>query len=191
MADELPILGFATQDAFEQWLETNHSTAKGLWLKIAKKASGIPSVFYEEALDAALCFGWIDGQKRPYDDDHWLQRFTPRKAHSRWSQRNCDKVDALIISGAMRAAGLREVKEARADGRWSAAYSGQRTATVPDDLAEALAANPAAEVFFATLDSTNRYAFLYRLGTAKRTETRARRIEQYVTMLAEHRKIYN
>ena len=190
MATDLPTLPFATVGEFERWLETNHDAAAGLWLKIAKKDSGIPSVTYPEALDVALCFGWIDGQKRPFDGNHWLQRFTPRKARSRWSKINCDKVDALVERGAMRAAGLREVEAAKADGRWDTAYAGQRTASVPDDLAEALAANEPAAAFFATLDSTNRYAILYRVGDAKRPETRARRITQFVAMLAEGRKLH-
>ncbi|ETK34734.1 hypothetical protein MPTA5024_17665 [Microbispora sp. ATCC PTA-5024] len=138
----------------------------------------------------ALCFGWIDGQKAKFDDEHWLQRFTPRRPGSRWSKVNRDKVTALVNEGRMRPSGLLEIQRAKEDGRWDAAYDGSRTATVPEDLARALAENPAAEEFFATLDSRNRYAVLYRVQDAKKPETRARRIEQYVSMLAEQRKIY-
>jgi uncharacterized protein YdeI (YjbR/CyaY-like superfamily) len=188
--DDLPVLAFATAAEFEDWLAASHATSAGLWLKIAKRGCGHPSLTYDEALDAALCWGWIDGQKRALDESWWLQKFTPRRAASPWSQRNRDKMAALTAAGRMRPPGLAEVERAKADGRWDAAYAGQRTATVPDDLAAALAANPAAAAFFDTLDRTNRYAVLYRVQEAKRPETRARRIEKFVAMLAAGEKLH-
>ncbi|WP_228637638.1 YdeI family protein [Microtetraspora sp. AC03309] len=189
-AKDLPVIEFPSGDAFEEWLEQEHDRSDGLWVKIAKKDSGIATVSYGEALDVALCFGWIDGQKAAFDETHWLQRFTPRRARSRWSKINCDRVVGLAELGLVRPAGLREIERARADGRWDAAYVSQRTATVPDDLRVALDASPAAAEFFATLDSRNRYAVLHRVGDAKKPETRARRIAKFVAMLAEQQKIY-
>ncbi|MCC5574838.1 YdeI/OmpD-associated family protein [Microtetraspora sp. AC03309] len=186
----MPVIEFPSGDAFEEWLEQEHDRSDGLWVKIAKKDSGIATVSYGEALDVALCFGWIDGQKAAFDETHWLQRFTPRRARSRWSKINCDRVVGLAELGLVRPAGLREIERARADGRWDAAYVSQRTATVPDDLRVALDASPAAAEFFATLDSRNRYAVLHRVGDAKKPETRARRIAKFVAMLAEQQKIY-
>ncbi|GAA1415968.1 YdeI family protein [Catellatospora coxensis] len=190
MATDAPMLTFVDADAFEQWLAAQPADSAGVWLKLAKKASGVPSVDYPQALDVALCHGWIDGPKAGVDDVYWLQKFTPRRARSRWSKINRDKAAALIASGRMRPGGLAEIERAQADGRWDAAYDGMRTAEVPDDLAEALAANPEAQRFFATVDRQNRYAILHRVQEAKRPETRARRIAQYVAMLAEGRKIY-
>ena len=190
MPDDLPILAFETPAAWEAWLAEHHATAPGVWLKLAKRGSGHASVTYAEALDVALAYGWIDGQKGRSDADWWLQRFTPRRPSSRWSQVNRDKALALIEAGRMQPAGMREVERARADGRWDAAYASQRTMTVPDDLRAALDANPAASAFFATLDGANRYAVLYRVQDAKRPETRARRIEQYVAMLAAGEKLH-
>jgi uncharacterized protein YdeI (YjbR/CyaY-like superfamily) len=184
------MLGFASPVEWETWLAGAHDTSPGIWLKLAKKESGLASVTYAEALDVALCYGWIDGQKDSLDTTYWLQKFTPRRRRSRWSKVNRDKALALIAAGRMRPAGLREVEAARADGRWDAAYESQRGITVPPDLAAALAANADAAAFFGTLDSRNRYAMLYRIGDAKRPETRARRIAQFVEMLAEGRKIY-
>ena len=182
-----PVLPFASAAAWEAWLEASHETASGVWLKIAKKASGIPTVTYAEALDVALCFGWIDGQKRSFDERFFLQRFTPRRPRSLWSQRNREHVERLVAEGRMRPAGQREVDAAKADGRWDAAYAPASTATVPDDLRRALDADPAAAAFFATLSSANRYAILWRIETAKRPETRARRIATSVEMLREGR----
>lgn len=191
MPIELETLAFASARAFEAWLTEQHGTAPGLWLRIAKAGTGLPSVTYPEALDVALCFGWIDGRKgSDPDPGWWIQRFTPRAARSRWSRVNRAKAEALMAAGRMRPAGLREVERARADGRWDAAYAGQATAEVPDDLAAALAANEAARAFFATLDGRNRYAILYRIQDAKRPETRARRIDQFVAMLADHRTLH-
>jgi uncharacterized protein YdeI (YjbR/CyaY-like superfamily) len=188
---DLPVLPFESRDAWEAWLAEHHATSPGIWLKIAKKDSGIATVSYSEALDTALCYGWIDGQKNKFDGDHWIQRFTPRRPRSKWSKINCDRVAALVKHGKMRQAGRREVERAKADGRWEAAYQGQRTAQVPDDLLQQLAANERAREFFATLSSSNRYAILYRLHEAKKPETRARRLQQYVTMLSEGKKFHD
>jgi uncharacterized protein YdeI (YjbR/CyaY-like superfamily) len=188
--DDLPILPFPSQRPWEEWLEANHAQSRGVWLKIAKKASGIETVSHAEALDVALCFGWIDGQRGRLDDEWFLQRFTPRRPRSRWSQINRDKVERLIADGRMRPAGQSEIDRAKQDGRWDAAYAGQRTIEVPPDLQRALDAQPNAKEFFATLDSANRYAVLYRIHDAKRAETRARRIEKFVAMLARGEKIH-
>ena len=186
----LAVIALADQGAWQEWLEENHRGSPGIWLKIARKGSGIDTVSYDEALDAALAYGWIDGQRAGHDDRFYLQRFTARGPRSRWSRRNRDKATALIEQGRMKPAGLEQVERARADGRWDAAYAGQRTATVPADLQRELDANPAAREFFATLDSANRYAILYRVEEAKRRETRARRIEKFVAMLAAGEKIH-
>jgi uncharacterized protein YdeI (YjbR/CyaY-like superfamily) len=187
---DLPVLGFSDPQAWESWLSREHERSPGIWLKIPKKGSGCPGVSYAEALEVALCFGWIDGQKGALDDDYWRQRFTPRKPASRWSKINTEKAAELIEAGRMRPAGRREVERARADGRWDAAYAGQRDMTVPPDLERELAANDAAREFFGTLSGANRYAILYRIGDAKRPETRARRIAKYVAMLAAHETIH-
>jgi uncharacterized protein YdeI (YjbR/CyaY-like superfamily) len=189
-ADPLPVVSFESTDAWDAWLTAHAADSPGLWLKIAKKGSAGRSISYSDALDVALCHGWIDGQKGRLDDEYWLQRFTPRKPGSKWSKINTERAAALIESGRMRPAGLREVERAQGDGRWEQAYESQSRVTVPEDLARALAANQRARAFFATLDSTNRYAILYRIGTAKRPETRAKRIDTFVTMLSEHKKIY-
>lgn len=181
---------FATAGAWHAWLTEHHAAADGLWLKLAKRGAPEPTLSYAEALDVALCFGWIDAQTRSLDGSYWLKRFTPRKPASRWSRINTKKAEALIATGRMQAAGLAEVERARADGRWDAAYAGPRTITVPPDLTAALAANPEAAAFFATLSSLNRYAILYRLTMVKRAETRERKITQFVQMLAEHRTLH-
>jgi len=188
---DLPIVTFASRDAWDAWLEEHHAASEGLWLKIAKKGSGIETVSYAEALEAALCYGWIDGQKASFDQGHWLQRFTPRRPRSKWSKVNCQKATELIEAGRMKPAGLREVERAKQDGRWEAAYDAQSTATVPADLSRALEKNDRAREFFAKLDSRNRYAILYQIQDAKRPETRARRIEKYVAMLSEQKKLYS
>jgi uncharacterized protein YdeI (YjbR/CyaY-like superfamily) len=190
VADDLPVLELADRDAWAAWLGAGHASSPGVWLKIAKKGSDARSVSYAEALDVALCHGWIDGQKRPLDDRFWLQRFTPRTPRSRWSKRNRALAERLIASGEMAPAGLREVERARADGRWEAAYDSHATATVPPDLQAALDADAGAAAFFAGLDSANRYAILYRIQEARRPETRARRIATFVAMLAEGRRIH-
>ena len=163
---------------------------RALWLKIAKKGAPEPSVTYAEAVELALCFGWIDSQKRGLDETHFLQRFTPRRPRGRWSKINREKAEALEESGALRPAGAAEVAAAKADGRWEAAYEGQRTAKVPDDLQRELDANPKAAAFFADLDSANRYAIIWRLGEAKKPETRARRLDKFVAMLERGEKIH-
>jgi uncharacterized protein YdeI (YjbR/CyaY-like superfamily) len=190
MADDLPILLFASPAELEAWLDDNHAAGEGIWLKIAKKGSGVESVTYAEALELALCFGWIDSQKRGFDEKHFLQRFTPRRPRGKWSLINREKAEGLIASGAMRPAGLTEVEAAKADGRWEVAYAGQRTAEIPEDLQHELDHSKAAGEFFATLDSANRYAILYRLQEAKRPETRERRLRKFVAMLERGEKIH-
>jgi uncharacterized protein YdeI (YjbR/CyaY-like superfamily) len=190
-AAEQPTLVVADVSAFRSWLQTNATTSDGVWLVLAKKGTTHPtSLTYAQALDEALCFGWIDGQKRSLDADTFIERFTPRRRNSPWSKRNVGLVDRLIAEGRMTPAGLAEVDRAKADGRWDAAYSGQASATVPDDLAAALAANPAAAAMFDRLNGTNRYAVLYRVETAKKADTRARRVEQLVAMLARGETIH-
>jgi uncharacterized protein YdeI (YjbR/CyaY-like superfamily) len=190
MPDDLPIHFFAQPGDLEAWLEENHDSSDGVWLKIAKKGAEEPSVTYGEALELALCFGWIDSQKRGFDDQHFLQRFTPRRPRGRWSKINREKAEALIGAGKMRSTGLAEVEAAKADGRWEAAYEGQGSATVPPDLQRELEANPAAAEFFAELDSANRYAIVYRLAEAKKSETRERRLRKFVAMLERREKIH-
>jgi uncharacterized protein YdeI (YjbR/CyaY-like superfamily) len=181
---------FATQRTWEQWLENNHALSRGVWLKIAKRDGGAASVSYAEALEVALAFGWIDGQKDKLDEQFWLQKFTPRAAASRWSAKNRESAMRLLREGRMRPAGLAEVERAKADGRWSRAYAAQSRASVPPDLQRALAAEPSARAFFNTLDSHNRFAVLYRVQDAKKPETRAKRIAQFVQMLANGETLY-
>ncbi len=188
--DGLSTIFFASVADWEQWLEDNHAVAEGVWIKMAKKDSGIDSVRYPEVLASALCFGWIDGRRERLDERHFLQRFTPRRAQSRWSRINRDKVEQLIADGRVRAAGLREVERAQADGRWQAAYDGQKTIAVPEDLRLELDTRPDAKACFAGLTSQNRYAILYRLHGAKRPETRARRLDKFIAMLEAGEKIY-
>jgi uncharacterized protein YdeI (YjbR/CyaY-like superfamily) len=190
VADELPVVAFPSQGAWEAWLAAAHERSAGVWLKLAKKSSGIDSVTHAEALDVAIRHGWIDGQTRSFDADHWLQRFSPRTKRSKWSQVNCAKAEAFIAAGTMAPAGLQAVEAAKADGRWDAAYAPPSKATVPSDLAQAFESNPKARAFFETLDSQNRYAILYRIQDAKRADTRARRIAKFVDMLNEGKKVY-
>ena len=190
MADDLPIVAFSTPAQFEQWLEESHSASAGIWLKIAKKGSGVDSITYAEALELALCFGWIDSQKQSFDEKYFLQRFTPRRPRGRWSRINREKAEGLIASGRMRPDGLGEVEAAKADGRWEDAYAGQRSATVPEDLQRELERNQPAREFFASLDSANRYAILYRLSEAKKAETRERRLKKFVGMLERGERIH-
>ena len=184
------IRDFPDAAVFEAWLAAEHRQAKELWLKIHRKGSGLPTVTYAEALDIALCWGWIDGQKKSLDDRHWLQRFTPRRARSLWSKVNVAKVAALIEAGRMQPPGHAQIEAAKADGRWAEAYDGARTSSVPDDLRAALDANPAAGRFFATINAGNRYAVTWRLQTAARPETRAKRIAQLVEMLGRGEVIH-
>jgi len=187
---ELPVLEFARQEDWGDWLDSNHAASAGLWIKVAKKASGKASVSYAEALDVALCYGWIDGQKKSHDASSWLQKFTRRGSRSIWSKVNREKALALIAGGQMKPAGLAEVERARQDGRWEGAYDSQRTATVPDDFQAELDRNAEAKAFFATLKNHNRYAILFRLQTAKKAETRARRMEQIISMLERNETFY-
>ncbi|MDQ1478787.1 MAG: hypothetical protein QOE62_4016 [Actinomycetota bacterium] len=190
VSDDEAVVEFASAKAWASWLAKNHAKSSGVWLKLAKKGSAAASVSYSDALDVALCYGWIDGRKARLDEDFWRQRFSPRTAQSRWSKLNRDRVERLVASGAMQPAGLAEVQRAQSDGRWDAAYDGQRTATTPPDLRRELTKHPAASAFFDTLDSRNRYAILYRIQDAKKPETRARRIEKFVAMLEARERIH-
>jgi len=181
---------FPTQQSFEQWLSRNHAKAPGIRIQFAKKSTKIRSVNYAEALDVALCYGWIDGMAKSIDSEWYWQRFTPRRARSLWSKRNRDLVARLIAEGRMRPAGQAEIDRAKADGRWDAAYDSPANATIPDDLAAELKKSPQAKKFFETLNSQNRYAILHRLMIAKKAETRAKRLATFVAMLQEGRKIY-
>jgi uncharacterized protein YdeI (YjbR/CyaY-like superfamily) len=187
---DLPVIAFKSQQAWDAWLASQPAQSKGLWLKLAKKSSGIASVSKPEAIDTALCHGWIDGQLDSFDDEYWLIRFTPRQSASKWSEKNRARALQLVELGRMQPAGLSEIERAQKDGRWSAAYAPQSTAQVPDDLRAALARNKKARSFFETLDSTNRYAILHRIHNAKKAETRVARIEKYVTMLIDGKTIY-
>ena len=182
-------LFFSRPEDFEAWLEANGATSDGVWIKMAKKHTGIASLDWTTAVEVVLCFGWIDGQSRRVDDDWFVQRFTPRRPRSTWSKVNRLKIEKLVAQGRMRPAGLAEVERAKGDGRWDAAYDSPRTATVPDDLAEALRA-AGQEAAFAALSAQNRYAILHRVQTAKKPETRTRRIEKFVAMLAAGEKIH-
>lgn len=184
-----PVL-FPSPAAFARWLASCHNKSTGIWLKLAKKDGGENSVSYAEALGIALCWGWIDAQKRPLDERFWLKRFTPRRARSNWSKINCAKAEQLIRDGKMQAPGLVQVQTARSDGRWEQAYDSPKSAAVPPDLQRALDADKKASAFFKTLDGANRYAVLYRVQTAKKAETRARRIATLLAMLGRHEKLH-
>jgi uncharacterized protein YdeI (YjbR/CyaY-like superfamily) len=190
MPDDKPIVTFSDHEKWRAWLARHHATSTGVWLRLAKKASGAKSLSYAEAIDVALCYGWIDGQARRADDGYWLQKFTPRTKRSMWSKRNREKATALMAAGAMAPAGRAEVERAKADGRWDAAYDSPRDAVVPADLRSALNGNPRAKRFFNTLDRQNRFAILFRIQTARKPDTRARRIARFVAMLAREEKIY-
>ena len=187
---ELPVHAFATPAAFERWLKVQHAASSGIWLHLMKKASGVASVTYHEALDVALCWGWIDGQVKPRDAASWLRKFTPRGARSTWSKINRSKALALVDAGRMQQAGLEQLQRAQRDGRWEAAYDSPSNAKPPADFAKALAASPAAVEFFKTLNSANRYAVLYRVQAPKNAETRERKIRELVAMLARGEKIH-
>jgi len=177
-------LSFGSPDDFRAWLRQNHRKSEGIWLRIYKKGSGVGSVSYDEALDQVLCFGWIDGQKKTHDSRSWLQRFTPRRPGSQWSKKNTEHVERLIKSRLMTSAGRKEVDAAKADGRWQAAYEAFSKATIPDDFLAELAKNKKAKAFFATLNKTNLYSISYRLQTAKKAETRERRMKVIIAKLA-------
>ncbi|MDX1413248.1 MAG: YdeI/OmpD-associated family protein [Candidatus Promineifilaceae bacterium] len=187
---DLPIIPFATQEEWEQWLENNHESAPGVWLKLAKKSSKIQSVSYAQAVESALCYGWIDGLKNRYDDQYWLQRFTHRRPKSKWSRLNRERAEQLIEEGRVKSSGMKEIEEAMADGRWDKAYEPQATITVPNDFQQCLDENPTAREFFAGLNSRNRYAILFQIEDAKRPETRARRIKKFIDLLNEQKKLY-
>ncbi|KAF1708011.1 YdeI/OmpD-associated family protein [Pseudoxanthomonas sacheonensis] len=189
MPDDLPIQHFEDRTSWEKWLVAN-AGGKGIWLRIAKKDSGIASVNYAQALEVALCHGWIDGQKRGYDEKFFLQRFTPRRPRSLWSKINIEHAERLIAAGRMRSGGLREIEAAKADGRWEAAYHSFSNMEVPVELAAALKKNKQAQAFFDQLDKTNRYSFCWRVHTAKKPETRLARAEKFVEMLAKGEKIH-
>ena len=189
-SENVPIMSFETQQDWEVWLKEHHAETKGIWLKIAKKEALSPSVSYAEALEGALCYGWIDGQKAAFDDKYWLQKFTPRTAKSIWSKVNCGKAEALIAEGRMQPAGLRQVELAKSDGRWERAYESQSKITIPADFQSELDKNPKARDFFSTLDSANRYAFLFRIHAAKKPETRSAKIQKFVEMLNQQQKLH-
>jgi uncharacterized protein YdeI (YjbR/CyaY-like superfamily) len=187
---ELPTLTFASQAKLFAWYAKNHDTSPGIWLKVAKKDSGIPSVTIVEALDVALCYGWIDGQRMPFDDKYYLQKYTPRRPKSIWSKINVEKVERLIKSGEMKSAGLKAIEAAKADGRWAKAYDGQKNMTVPEDFQAALNKNKKAKAFFETLNRVNQFAILFRIHNVKKAETRTRKIKQFIEMLEKNEKIY-
>ena len=188
--DGKPILTLASEAEWEAWLDAEHATSDGVWLKFAKKGSGVETVVYAEALDVALCYGWIDSQVARLDERFYLQKFTPRRARSKWSQINREKIEALTKQGRMKPAGLEQVELAKADGRWDAAYSSPANIEVPDDLKAALEASPKAAEFWDGLNKSNRFAILYQLHDAKKPETRARRLEKFVGMLERGEKLY-
>ena len=190
MHPQNPTLTCTSQDEWEAWLQTHCDTSSGIWLRFAKKSSGLVSLTYAQALDSALCFGWIDGQKKAESEAFWLQRFSPRGAKSIWSKINTEKAQALMQAGRMRPSGLREIELAQRDGRWQRAYTSARNATVPADFQMALDANKEAQTFFDTLNSQNRFAILFRIQNVKKAETRARKIAQFVEMLANGEKLH-
>jgi uncharacterized protein YdeI (YjbR/CyaY-like superfamily) len=187
---ELPIVAFGSKQKWAEWLARRHETSAGVWLQLAKKDSGIASVTYTDALDAALCYGWIDGQKKGFDETHWLQKFTPRGPKSIWSKINTERAEGLIARGEMKPAGLKTIELAKQDGRWDAAYASQKKISVPADFQAALDKSRRAKSFFATLNSANRYAILFRIHHAKRSETRTRRIQELVEMLERGEQIH-
>jgi uncharacterized protein YdeI (YjbR/CyaY-like superfamily) len=190
MQFDLPVIPFASQKKWEVWLAKEHDKSAGIWMKIAKKGTGVSTVTYAEALEIALCYGWIDGQKGSFDDTYFLQRFTPRRPKSIWSKINVEKVKQLIKSGKMKPAGLKAVEAAQKNGRWDKAYDSQTYMTVPKDFQVALNKNKKARAFFETLNKVNRYAILFRIHNAKKAETRERRIKQFIEMLARNEKLY-
>jgi uncharacterized protein YdeI (YjbR/CyaY-like superfamily) len=185
-----PRLTFSNQSEWENWLAQNGGTSTGIWLRIAKKGAEPPALTYEQALESALCHGWIDGQKRADDEKYWLQRFTRRSAKSIWSKLNKDRAEALIAAGRMLPSGMREIEKAKEDGRWELAYTSASNSVVPDDLRAALDANPKASAFFATLNSRNRYAILFRVQNAKMPATRGRKIDEFISMLNRGETFY-
>lgn len=190
MKPDLPTLPFANKKKWTDWLAKQHEKSSGVWLKLAKKDSGIASVTYDEAVESALCYGWIDGQKKSFDDKYWLQKLTPRRSKSIWSKINTEKVERLIKSGEMKPAGLRTIEAAKKDGRWANAYESQKNISIPQDFQSALDKNKKAKEFFATLKSGERYSFLFRIHAAKKVETRVKLIQKFVEMLENNEKIH-
>lgn len=188
--DDKPIVELRSKTAWTKWLEKNHDKSSGVWIRLAKKGSGLTSISRNDALDVALCYGWIDGMAKSEGDETWLQKFTPRSKRSIWSKINREKVQRLIELGEMRPPGLTEIERAKKDGRWDAAYDSPKTMSVPDELRAALDENKEAKVFFETLDSRNRFAILFRIHTAKRQETKEKRIKEFVAMLERGEKIH-
>ena len=189
-AQDLPLMAFEDQQAWSDWLHLNHATSLGLWTQLAKKGSARRSVSYAEAVEVALCYGWIDGQSKRYDEASWLQKFTPRRRRSIWSKTNREKAERLISQGRMQPAGLAEINRAKQDGRWEAAYDSPRVAMVPAEFQAALERNPQASTFFRTLNSRNRFAILFRIQTAKTPATRTKRIERFIRMLENREQLY-
>ena len=190
MYKDLPVIEFANQEEWRKWLHAHHTQPAGIWIKFAKKGTGVTTASYDEALDAALCYGWIDGQTQRFDATYYLQKFTPRRAKSIWSKRNVTKVAKLAAAGKIQPAGQAAIDAAKADGRWEQAYDSFSNSVIPDDFQAALVANPKAKAFYATLNKTNTYAILWRIQTAKKPETRARRIETLIAMLNSEEKIH-
>ena len=190
VVNPLPVVAFASADELEQWLSTNHAKSNGIWVRFFKTNSNVPSVSYDEALDAALCYGWIDGQLKKHDDKSWLRKFTPRRPKGVWSKRNRGHAERLISAGKMQAAGLREIDEAKLDGRWNAAYDSSSTMVIPDDFLKELAKNEQARAFFETLNKANVYSIVWRLQTAKTPETRQKRITAILMMLASGKSFH-
>ena len=188
--DNLPILIFKTAKEWEKWLDKNYSSSKGVWLRFYKKASGVTSISYPESVEVSLCYGWIDGQANKYDENSYSQRFTPRRPKSIWAKKNIERVTRLIASGKMKPAGLKEIEAAKADGRWEMAYDSPATMEIPDDFLEALSKNQKAKFFFATLNKTNRYSIAWRLQTAKKPETREKRMNAILEMLSKKQKFH-
>ncbi|TGK12119.1 bacteriocin-protection protein [Leptospira fletcheri] len=188
--DEQLVVPFSSRKEWEKWLKQNHDSSPGIWIKLSKKQSGIPSVSYEEALEIALCYGWIDGQKKPFDSEYWLQKFTLRKPKSIWSLKNREKAEELLSSGKIKPAGLKAIEEAKQNGAWDKAYASPSKIVVPEDFQKALDQNKKAGKFFETLDKTNRYAILFRIHNVKKAETRTRKIQEFVSMLEQGKKIH-
>jgi uncharacterized protein YdeI (YjbR/CyaY-like superfamily) len=188
--DGLPVILFETQESWSKWLEINESAA-GIWVQIAKKGSGINSINYQETLEVALCFGWIDGVKNTFDDKSWVQRFTPRKPNSKWSKINRNKAEELITVGKMRPSGMAAIELAKQKGIWEAAYDSQKNATIPDDLQKELYKNPEAAEFFSSLNSVNKYAIIYRLQVSRNPEIRTKKLAQFIEMLIRKEKLHN
>ncbi|WP_178018671.1 YdeI family protein [uncultured Paenibacillus sp.] len=189
-SNELPVMFFGDQQSLENWLENNHETSPGIRLQIAKKNSGVTTVSYDEALESALCYGWVDSQKEKFDEKMWIQRFTPRRAKSIWSKVNKDKAELLITNGRMKPSGFKAIEVAKKNGQWDKAYESQSIASMPEDFAIELERNVKAKAFYETLNSPNKYAILFRIHNAKKQETRAKRIQQFVAMLEKGEKIY-